>query len=161
MGFARVLCIGLLGVEGRVVEVEADIAQGLPTLVITGLPDTALGEARDRLRAAAANSGERWPSRRITLNLCPANLPKHGSGFDLAMAAALLCAAGVVPSAPLDGVILLGELGLDGRIRAVRGVLPAVVAAVRSGVRRVIVPVANVAEARLVPEVTVVGAESL
>src|SRR3954464_8729569 len=101
MGFARVLCIGLLGVEGRVVEVEADIAQGLPGLVITGLPDTALGEARDRLRAAVGNSRESWPSRRITIGLSPAWLPKHGSGFDLAMAAAVLCADGALPRASL------------------------------------------------------------
>jgi magnesium chelatase family protein len=83
MGVARVLSVGLVGVRGHVVEVEADLAQGLPGLVITGLPDTALGEARDRLRAAVGNSRLRWPSRRITIGLSPAWLPKRGSSFDL------------------------------------------------------------------------------
>jgi magnesium chelatase family protein len=162
MGVARVLSIGLVGVQGHVVEVEADLAQGLPTLVITGLPDTALGEARDRLRAAVANSGLSWPSAsRITIGLSPAWLPKRGSGFDLAMAAAVLCADGVLPVEPLQGVAVLGELALDGRVRAVRGVLPAVLAASRAGVCKAVVPVANVPEARLVPNACVTGVETL
>ena len=85
MSYARVLCVGLVGVTGHVVEVEADLSPGLPAVVLTGLPDTALHEARDRVRAAVTNSGQTWPNRRITVNLLPAALPKHGSAFDLAI----------------------------------------------------------------------------
>jgi magnesium chelatase family protein len=86
MSYARVRCVGLVGVTGHLVEVEADLARGLPAVVLTGLPDVALHEARDRVRAAVVNSGQTWPNRRITVNLLPATLPKHGSGFDLAKA---------------------------------------------------------------------------
>jgi magnesium chelatase family protein len=161
MGVARTLSVGLLGLRGHVVEVEADLAQGLPGLVITGLPDTTLGEARDRLRAAVGNSGLTWPTRRITIGLSPAWQPKYGSGFDLAMAAAVLCADGTLPAAALEGTVLLGELALDGRVRAVRGVLPAVLGASRAGITRAVVPVPNVAEARLVPAADVVGVATL
>ncbi|HEV7826190.1 MAG TPA: YifB family Mg chelatase-like AAA ATPase [Mycobacteriales bacterium] len=161
MGVARTLSVGLLGLRGHVVEVEADLAQGLPGLVITGLPDTTLGEARDRLRAAVGNSGLTWPTRRITIGLSPAWQPKHGSGFDLAMAAAVLCADGTLPAAALEGTVLLGELALDGRVRAVRGVLPAVMGASRAGITRAVVPLPNVTEARLVPAADVVGVATL
>lgn len=161
MSYARVLCAGLVGVAGHMVEVEADLSNGLPTLVLTGLPDTALNEARDRVRAAVVNSGRDWPNRRITVNLLPAALPKHGSGFDLAVAAAVLAGAGELPPARLDGVALLGELGLDGTVRPVRGVLPMVAAAARSGVTRVIVPLANAREATVVPGVTVRAVDTL
>jgi magnesium chelatase family protein len=85
MSYARVLCIGLVGMQGHLVEVEADLYPGLPAVVLTGLPDTELHEARDRVRAAVVNSGQAWPNRRITVNLLPATLPKHGSCFDLAV----------------------------------------------------------------------------
>ncbi|WP_328461485.1 YifB family Mg chelatase-like AAA ATPase [Actinoplanes sp. NBC_00393] len=161
MSYARVLCVGLVGVTGHLVEVEADLSAGLPALVLTGLPDTALNEARDRVRAAVVNSGQDWPNRRITVNLLPAALPKQGSGFDLAIAAALLAGAGDLPPAPLDGVVLLGELGLDGAVRPVRGVLPMVAAAARAGITRVIVPLGNAREATVVPGVTVRAVDSL
>jgi len=161
MSYARALCVGLVGVEGHLVEVEADLSPGLPAIVLTGLPDTALHEARDRVRAAVVNSGQTWPNRRITVNLLPASLPKHGSAFDLAIACALLAGAGELPSAPLEGAVLLGELGLDGAVRPIRGVLPMVAAAVRAGIRRVIVPLGNAREATVVPGVTVRGVDSL
>ncbi len=150
MSYARVLCVGLVGVTGQLVEVEVDLAAGLPGVVISGLPDTALHEARDRVRAAVVNSGQRWPNRRITLNLLPATLPKFGSAFDLAIAVALLGGSGELPLLPLDGVAVLGELGLDGTVRPVRGVLPMVAAAAKAGIRRVIVPAGNTAEAAVV-----------
>lgn len=151
MALATSLSVGLLGIEGSLVKVEADLAQGVPMLSITGLPDASLNEARDRMRAAIANSGESWPStRRITIGLSPASVPKRGSGFDLAMAAAVLAADGVVPVSSLIGRVLLGELGLDGSVRAVRGVLPAVLAAQKAGIGDVVVPLANLAEAQLV-----------
>ncbi len=161
MPLARALSVALVGVVGHLVEVEADLALGLPGLVIVGLPDASLSEARDRIRAAVVNSGESWPSRRITLGLSPATLPKHGSGFDLAMAAAILAAAGVAPAAALHGHALFGELGLDGRVRPVRGVLPAALAAARAGLPGVVVPGDNMREASLVPGLAVHGVRSL
>ncbi len=161
MAVARSYAVALLGVDGHLVEVEADLALGLPGLTVTGLPDTALAEARDRVRAAVVNSGQAWPQRRITLGLSPAWLPKRGSGFDLALAAAVLAAAGVVPPAALGDLVLLGELGLDGRVRPVSGVLPAVLTAARSGMERVVVPAGNLAEAELVPGVSATGVRSL
>jgi magnesium chelatase family protein len=161
MALARTWSVGLIGLEGRVVEVEADLALGLPGLSVIGLPDTALAESRDRVRAAIVNSGEQWPQRRITLALSPATLPKRGSGFDLALAAGVLAANGAVPADALRGRVLLGELGLDGRVRPVPGVLPAVLTAVRAGLERAVVPVDNLAEAQLVPGVEAVGVGSL
>ncbi|WP_433369028.1 YifB family Mg chelatase-like AAA ATPase [Actinoplanes sp. CA-142083] len=161
MSYARVLCVGLVGVSGHVVEVEADLNTGLPAVVLTGLPDTALNEARDRVRAAVVNSGQTWPNRRITVNLLPADLPKHGSSFDLAIAAALLTGAGDLPNGPLKDVVMLGELGLDGAVRPIRGVLPMVAAAARSGVTRVIVPLGNACEAAAVPGVTIRAVDTL
>lgn len=161
MPVARTHAIALVGVEGHEVEIEADIQNGLPGLLLIGLPDTALREARDRIRAAIVNSHEQWPQRRITVGLSPASLPKRGSGFDLGIAVAILSAADAIPGAALEGVAFLGELGLDGQIRPVRGVLPAIAAAAASGFRRVAVPHANAAEAALVPGLRVLSAKSL
>src|SRR5450631_2488931 len=161
MPVARTHSIALVGVEGHPVEIEADIQNGLPGLLLVGLPDTALREARDRIRAAIVNSHEQWPQRRITVGLSPASLPKRGSGFDIGIAVAVLAAAGAVPAAAIDGVAFLGELGLDGQLRPVRGVLPAVVAAAVAGFRRVAVAQANAAEVALVPGLRVLGAETL
>jgi magnesium chelatase family protein len=161
MSYAKVVSVGLVGVRGHLVEVEVDLANGVPTVVLSGLPDTALNEARDRVRAAIVNSGQSWPNRRITINLLPAALPKHGTSFDLAVACAVLAGAGLLPPAALHGVALIGELGLDGSVRPVRGVLPMVLAVARAGVRRVVVPAGNAAEAALVPGVTVRATGSL
>ena len=161
MAVARSFAVCLVGVDGHVVEVEADLAQGLPGLTVIGLPDAALAEARDRVRAAVVNSGQPWPQRRITLALSPAWLPKRGSGFDLALAAAVLAAQGVVPPDALLGRVLVGELGLDGQVRAVRGVLPAAVTARAAGIERLVVPLANLAEAQLLPGVSARGVASL
>ncbi|MCU1587461.1 MAG: Mg chelatase-like protein [Frankiales bacterium] len=161
MPLAKSLAVALVGLDGHVVEVEADLANGIPGLSITGLPDAALNEARDRVRAAVVNSGHPWPNKRVTLGLSPAALPKRGSGFDLALAAALLAASEQVGCASLDGVLLLGELGLDGRVKPVPGVLPALVAGSKAGITRAIVPMANLAEARLLPEVRSSGVSSL
>ena len=161
MPIARAHSFALVGVHGHDVEIEADIQNGLPGLLLVGLPDTALREARDRIRAAITNSGEQWPLRRITVGLSPASLPKRGSGFDLGIAVAILSAAGSVPADAIDGVAFLGELGLDGQLRPVRGVLPAVAAAAASGFRRVAVPRANADEAALVPGLEVLGAGTL
>lgn len=161
MALGRAYSIGLVGLDGHVVEIEADLAPGIPAFVLIGLPDTTMQEARDRVRAAVVNSGRAWPQRRITLALSPAALPKRGSAFDLAMAVAVLVASEVVPAGAVEGLALLGELSLDGRVRGVPGVLPAAFTAARAGVRRMVVPAANVAEAALVPELAVVGVPDL
>ncbi|PTA46879.1 YifB family Mg chelatase-like AAA ATPase [Micromonospora sp. RP3T] len=161
MGYAKVLSVGLAGVSGQVVEVEADLAPGLPAVLISGLPDTALHEARDRVRAAIVNSGQKWPNRRITLNLLPATLPKYGSAFDLAIAVAVLAGSGELPPVALEGTVVLGELGLDGTVRPVRGALPMVAAAARAGCPRVVVPAGNAAEAAVIPGVRVHGVDTL
>jgi magnesium chelatase family protein len=161
VGLARANAIALVGVQGHVIEVEVDIENGLVALLLVGLPDTALREARDRIRSAIVNSGETWPSRRITVGLSPASLPKRGSGFDIGIACAILAASDALPSARLDGLVLIGELGLDGRIRPVPGVLPAVAAAAGAGFGSVVVATENAAEAALVPELRVIAAPTL
>ncbi len=161
MALGRCLAVALVGLEGHLVDVEADLANGLPAFALVGLPDTSLFESRDRVRAALANARCPLPSRRITVNLSPADLPKRGTGFDLAVAAALLSACERVPAGSVADRVHLGELGLDGTVRAVRGVLPAVAAAVRAGRPRVVVPAGNAAEAALVPGAEVVGVAHL
>src|ERR1700733_2790377 len=160
MPLARAFSVALGGGKGHLIEVEADIANGLPATIVVGLPDMALREARDRIRAAIVNSGERWPSSKITVGLSPATLPKRGSGFDLAIAVAILAADDSLPLAAPAGKMFLAELGLDGRLRPVPGVLPAVAAAA-PGSDAVVVAAQNAAEAALVPGVRVVGASTL
>jgi magnesium chelatase family protein len=161
MALARAWSVALVGVQGHLVEIEADLASGIPGLTMIGLPDAALAESRDRIKAAIVNSGEKWPSSRITLALSPASMPKRGSSFDLALAAGVLAANGAVPAGALHRCVLLGELGLDGRVRAVPGVLPAVLAGTQAGFERFVVPVENLAEARLVPGASVTGVASV
>lgn len=161
MSVARSWSVAVVGVDGHLVEVEADLASGLPGLALVGLPDASLHEARDRVKAAVVNSGLAWPQHRITVGLSPAALPKSGSSFDLAIAAAVLAAAAVVPADAVDRRVLFGELGLDGRVRAVRGVLPAVLAAARGGRERVVVPASNASEAALVPGLEIEAVDSL
>ncbi|MDQ2880724.1 MAG: YifB family Mg chelatase-like AAA ATPase [Actinomycetota bacterium] len=161
MSLASAWAVALHGVDGMLVEIEAHIGPGLPGLQMVGLPDTALSEARDRVRAAVLNSGERWPPRRMTLALSPATLPKVGSSYDLALACALLAADRRIPAERLGGLVLIGELALDGRLRPVRGVLPAVLAARQVGIDQVVVPTASLAEASLVTGMRVRGATCL
>jgi magnesium chelatase family protein len=153
--------VALDGLTGRPIEVEVDISNGLPNTIVVGLADTIVNEARDRVRAAVVNSATPWPDQRVTINLAPSNVPKSGSHFDLAIATALCVAKRVIPDDALAGAVLLGELALDGRLRSVRGVLPATLAAVAAGFQRVFVPESNAAEASLVPEIDVVGLRSL
>ncbi|TDE22763.1 ATP-binding protein [Nonomuraea mesophila] len=161
MAVARTRSVAVVGVAGRTVEVEADVGNGLAGIHLIGLPDTALSEARDRVRSAVVNSSYPWPDARIIVSLFPASLPKRGSQFDLAIAVAILGAAGVIPAERIAEPFFLGELGLDGRIRPVRGVLPSVLGAGKHGGATVVVPSANAAEASLVPDVKVVPMEGL
>jgi magnesium chelatase family protein len=161
VALARAHAMALVGVQGHPVEIEADIENGMVALLLVGLPDTALREARDRIRAAIVNSRESWPSRRITVGLSPASLPKRGSGFDTGIALAILAASEAIPASSLDGLVLLGELGLDGRIRPVPGVLPAAAAAAAAGFAGMVVATENAAEAALIPELRVIAAPTL
>ncbi|MDD9205718.1 YifB family Mg chelatase-like AAA ATPase, partial [Georgenia sp. 10Sc9-8] len=151
MGLGRTSAVALVGLVGHVVEVEAHVASGLPAFTIVGLPDASLSEARDRVRAAVASCGLGLPRQRLTVNLSPAALPKSGPGFDLAVAVALLAVADLPGTGAAAHTVHLGELGLDGRLHPVAGVLPAVAAAVRAGRPEIVVPAENAAEARLVP----------
>ncbi|WP_306325636.1 YifB family Mg chelatase-like AAA ATPase [Streptomyces venezuelae] len=161
MGFARTCSVALVGVEGVVVEVQADLEPGVAAFTLVGLPDKSLTESRDRVRAAVVNAGAEWPQKKLTVGLSPASVPKSGSGFDLAVAAAVLGAAERVDPRAIADLVLIGELGLDGRVRPVRGILPAVLAAADAGYRQVVVPEQTAGEAALVPGVSVLGVRSL
>jgi len=158
---ARLATTALVGLVAHPVGVEVDIGRGLPAVTVVGLGDTAVLQARDRIRAAFGNAGFDWPDRRVTVSLPPSDLPKHGPGFDLPIAVGLLAAAGSVPAAALDGLWAIGELGLGGDVRGVRGVLAAALAARGAGARLLVVPQSNLAEAALVPGLQVAGATSL
>lgn len=161
MVVGRTRAVALNGVSGQLVEIEAFLGQGLPSVALVGRPDTSINEARDRCRAAVVNSGQAWPNRRITVALSPASLPKGGAQYDLGIALVVLVAAGVLPPDPLVDAVVLGELALDGRLRAVPGVLPSALTAADAGADRILVPEANVDEARVVPGLRVVGVRSL
>jgi magnesium chelatase family protein len=151
----------LEGVEGRVVTVEVHVSNGLPGYTVVGLPDTAGRESRERVRAAFLSSGLEYPQRRVTVNLAPASVRKSGSGLELAVALALLSAGDALPAGALDGVAVLGELGLDGRVRPVAGTLGLVDAVTRAGATDVVVPETNACEAALVPGARVRVARTL
>ncbi|NYV78581.1 YifB family Mg chelatase-like AAA ATPase, partial [Streptomyces sp. UH6] len=161
MGFARTCSVALVGAEGVVVEVQADLEPGVAAFTLVGLPDKSLSESRDRVRAAVVNSGAAWPQKKLTVGLSPASVPKGGSGFDLAVACAVLGAAELIDPGVLAELVMIGELGLDGRVRPVRGVLPVVLAAAEAGYQQVVVPECAAAEASLVPGVSVLGVRSL
>lgn len=161
MGQARTLSISLAGLDGTLVEIEADVSAGLPAFSLVGLPDSSTLQARERVRAAAARSGIRLAARRITVNMTPAWRPKHGSGFDLAIAMAVVDAQGDLRVHVPGDTVLLGELGLDGRLRPIPGVLPALLAARSLGISRAVVPEANLPEAQLVEGLEVDGAADL
>jgi magnesium chelatase family protein len=151
----------LYGIEGIMIGVEIDIASGLPLTTIIGLPDSAIREAVERVRAAVKNCGYRYPQQRITINLAPADLRKEGSAFDLAIAVGILATSGqlVIPAA--SEMLLIGELALDGSIRSVNGVLPMVEAARSAGFRSVLLPRGNAAEAALISGMSIYTADHL
>jgi magnesium chelatase family protein len=159
MALGRTLSVVLAGLDAHIVTVEADLGTGLPNMVWTGLPDTAVRQSENRVKSAVKSSREGWPAHRITIGLSPASLRKSGSGFDLPVAVSVLAANDAFDAMSVRDLVVIGELGLDGRVHPVTGVLPAVIGAVRRGYRRVVVPRANAGEASLVPgaEVTAVG----
>src|SRR5512137_1002157 len=137
---AKVLSSALLGIDAMRVDVEVDIAQGLPQFATVGLPDGAVKESKDRVKSALKNSGYDFPNRRITVNLAPADIKKEGASFDLPISIGILAATGVVKPHKLAEFLLSGELSLDGGVKPVRGCLPVAVAAKRAGFRGIIVP---------------------
>jgi magnesium chelatase family protein len=162
MGFATARTISLDGATGYLIDVQVDVSQGLVKTALVGRPDASINEARDRCRAAVVNSDLDWPTtRRVTILLSPADLPKRGPHFDLAIALGTLAASGAFRKETLDGIVFIGELTLDGRLRAVPGVLPMAMAAAASGLHRVVVPETQAEEAALVPGMEVLGVRSL
>ena len=160
MSLAIVHSRAQVGVEAPAVTVEAHLANGLPSLTLVGLPETAVKESKDRVRSAILNAAFEFPSKRITLNLAPADLPKDGGRFDLAIALGILAASGQVPAQSLDEYECLGELALSGAVRPVQGVLPAALAARAAG-RTLLVPQANAEEANLASGLKVIAVEHL
>ena len=158
---AKVLSSAVLGVDSYMVEVEVDLALGLPSFSTVGLPDAAVKESRDRVKAAIKNSGFDFPPRRITVNLAPADIKKEGAAFDLPMAIGVLAAQSLVKPDRLSQVLVLGELALDGMVRPIRGALPMAVAAAKAGLEGIVLPVDNVAEAAVVKQINVYGVHSL
>jgi magnesium chelatase family protein len=158
---ARVLSSAVLGVDAYTVEVEVDIRQGLPTFTTVGLPEAAVKESKDRVKAAINNSGYRFPDDRITVNLAPADIKKEGTGFDLPIALGILAATGVLPQGRLTEYLILGELSLDGRIKPVRGSLPVALLARNSGFRGMILPKENASEAAVVDGIEVLPVPTL
>ena len=157
---AKSITCAVVGLDGVIVEVEVDISPGLPAFHVVGLPDTAVQESRERVRAAIRNSGCEFPMRRIAANLAPADLRKAGPAYDLPIALAVLLSSGQVPAIP-GGSLFLGELAMDGGLRHTNGILPMVAVAKQEGFETVFVPAADADEAALVDGVTVVAVNHL
>ncbi len=158
---AKVLSATVIGIDAVLVDVEVDIAQGLPQFATVGLPDGAVKESKDRVKAALKNSGYDFPARRITANLAPADLKKEGSAFDLPISIGILAATGVIEGERINRYILLGELSLDGSLKPVRGALPVAVAARQAGFSGLILPPENAPEAAVVEGVEIIPAATL
>jgi magnesium chelatase family protein len=152
---AKVISCALIGLEGALVEVEVDIASGLPNFFVVGLPDDAVREARERVRAAVRNSGFTFPMRRIVVNLAPADLKKEGPAYDLPIAVGVLLSSGQL-EADISHTLFLGELSLDGTLRHTSGILPMVALAKQMGLSNVIVPETDAREAALVGGVRII-----
>ena len=158
---ARILSSAVFGIDAYVVEVEVDIAQGLPAFATVGLPDGAVKESKDRVKAAVKNSGYEFPARRITVNLAPADIKKDGTAFDLPMAIGILAATEIVAKTKLDHYLILGELSLDGQIKPIKGTLPISVTARDAGIRGILLPRENSREAAVVKGVQVLPVDTL
>jgi magnesium chelatase family protein len=158
---AKVNSAALYGIDALRVEVEIDLASGLPQLATVGLPEGAVKESKDRIRAAVKNCGYTFPAKRITINLAPADIKKEGSAYDLPMAVGILAAEGLVDKKLFDDYLLIGELSLDGTVKPVRGALPIAMAAKKERVKGLILPEQNASEAAVVREVEVLGVRDL
>ena len=158
---SRVLSSAVFGIDAYTVEVEVDIAQGLPAFATVGLPEGAVKESKDRVKAAVKNCGYEFPPRRITVNLAPADIKKEGAAFDLPMAIGILAATEIVQKNKLDRYFILGELSLDGQVKPVRGALPIAVAARDSGLRGILLPKENSREAAVVRGIDILPVNTL
>jgi magnesium chelatase family protein len=158
---ALVSTVAYLGLEARAVEVQCQVAPGVPRFMIVGLPDKAVAESRERVRSALIASGLALPAKRITINLAPADIKKEGSAYDLPMAVGILAADGLVEKQLLEDYLLIGELSLDGSVKPVRGALPIAIAARKQKIRGIILPEANASEAAVVREIEVLGVRNL
>ena len=159
--FAKTFGAGVIGLNGVIFSIEVDISNGLPGMEIVGLPDTAVRESKERVRAAIRNAGYEVPCRRITINLAPADQKKDGSGLDLPIAIGILVASGQLSAAGLAECVLIGELSLDAKLRGANGVLPMAIMCRQAGIRQLILPQENAAEAKVVDTVEIVAADSL
>ncbi|BDR54423.1 ATP-dependent protease [Bombiscardovia apis] len=155
------MSVGLVGLKAFLIQAQAFISPGLPYFSIIGLPDTSLTESRERVKSACSATGFKWPETRVTVNLSPASMPKHGSTHDLAIAVAVLDAAGAIPQQSFEHTLTLGELNLDGTVLPVNGLLPILLHARGQGIRRAYVPFGNLEEAQIVPGIEVVGIRHL
>ena len=151
----------VVGIDSYIVTVEVDLASGLPTFAVVGLPDTAVKEAKDRVAAAIRNSDFKFPTRKLTVNLAPADVKKEGAAFDLPIAVGILATQGYVNNEKLDGYCFVGELALDGSLRPVKGILPIALGMRTAGIKNLIVPAANAPEASMAEGLTVYGVSSL
>ncbi|HTX90259.1 MAG TPA: magnesium chelatase domain-containing protein, partial [Anaerolineales bacterium] len=158
---ARVYSCAVIGLEGVVVEVEVDTTQGFPGMTIVGLPDAAVQESRERVQAAVRNAGVPFPRKRLVVNLAPASVRKEGPSYDLPIALGVLIYTGMLPAGAAEGMLVVGELSLDGTVRHARGVLPMAATARSAGFKRIIVPAADAAEAALIPGLEVIPVNSL
>jgi len=159
--FSKISSFGLLGLNGFKIDVEVDTGLGLPSYDIVGLPDTAVKESKERVRSAIKNSGYKFPSNKITINLAPANVKKAGANFDLPIAVAILASNGIIESNKHNNFIIIGELGLDGGVRSVMGILPALISARKLGYTNFIVPKQNEKEASYIDGVNVYAVSNL
>ncbi len=158
---ARVHSGSLIGIDGHAVEVDIDVFPGLPSVVVVGLPDSAVKESAARVKSAGINSGYPFPSRRMTVNLAPAGLKKEGSGFDLPIAVGMLSALEFLPADRLKDYVIMGELSLDGSVKAIRGALSLALMAKEMGFKGLILPETNAAEAAVVAGSEVIGVSNL
>lgn len=159
--FSKIYSYGLMGLKGLKIDVEVDTNLGLPRYDIVGLPDTAVKESGERVHSAIKNSGFKFPNNKITVNLAPANVKKAGANFDLPISIAILCSANEVPLDKAKAFIIMGELGLDGKIKAINGVLPALISARSDGYQNFIIPKANEKEASFIDGINVYAFSSL
>lgn len=159
--YSTVISGGLRGIYSYLVQVEVDISQGLPGFEMVGYLGSEVKEAKERVKVALKNAGFVMPAGKVTVNISPADIPKEGTAYDLPVAAAVLCSMGVVPKESLRGLLMTGELGLNGELRAVRGVLPVVRKAKAAGFKRCIVPKDNEKEGAVVEGIAVYGLSSL
>ena len=158
---ARVLSSAVLGIDAYLVDVEVDISPGLPMYSTVGLPEAAVRESKERVKAAINNSGYHFPDDRITVNLAPADVKKEGTGFDLPIAVGMLSATRVIPASAMTDVLIMGELSLDGRTKSVKGSLSMAIAAREAGLKGIVVPAENASEAAVVNDIDVYPARTL